>query len=328
MGLSDEERLSGVYYAIDSMMEIVKNLNYHKEEYDYPHTLINYVKEMWHAFIGKDSNGIHWVIGSSSSNEVTHYSPSIWGVAAINHHTDKVLKESKGPLEEFVKDNKNFFNAFDGFLDISGLLKSDGHFKSAIYDIYGWTEQVIYYLRRYDDKFLKEHEALSKVVSNVQGECFNLFKHDNVYARAYILNKICKFIYTDKYPYRSKNYDMFTRFLVKEHCQHHFTTPMHEHDIKPLAEIHVRLHRADKEKKLTAMMRAEAFLQVAGSSFHHDHLFNNLVKALNLKGLDLIKFKMLFIECKNKHEKKEKDSHERYRDDHGSPLSIYGYDVE
>jgi len=328
MGLSDEERVSGVYYAIDSMNEIVKNLNYHKDEYDYPHTIMNYVKELWNAFIGKDSNGIHWVIGSSASNEVTHFSKSIWGVAAICHHTDKALKDSNDPLEEFEKNNKNFFNAFEGFLDISGLLKSDGHFHSAIYDIYSWVEQAIYYLRRYDDKFLKDHEALSKVLSNIQGECFNLFKKNNVYARAYILNKICKFLYTNKYPYDVKHYDMFTRFLAKENCHHYLTTPMHEYDIKPLAEIHVELHRADKAKKLTVMMRAEALLKVAGRSFHYDHQFKTMMNILNLNPANSSKLKMLFLKCQENHEKNEKDSHERYCDDSGSPLSIYGYNIE
>jgi hypothetical protein len=323
VGLSDEERISGIFYAIDRMVELVKNLDREKNEYSYPKKLISYIDLLWHAFIGNHHNSAHWILGSSANQEVTHYSNSIWGTAAINYHTDRLLKENDSIIKE-----SDTFDAFDGFLDISSLLRCESPIYSFIYNIYSWTEQVIYYLRRYEDKLLKDHEELSKIISDIQGECFHLFKENDVYARAYILNKVCKLIYTNKYPHDSKHYDAFTRFLVNHHEQHDLNRPMFDHDIKALAEIHATLHRAEKAKKLTVMMRVEAFMVIAGRKFHYDHKFNELVKVLKLTKLDLIKLKILFLKCKEDHDVTDKRSHEQFVSGQGSPLSIYGYDVE
>jgi hypothetical protein len=322
MGLSDGERISGIFYAIDHIMDIVKDLKRSEDKYEYPKTLINHVKSLWHSFIGKNSNSSHWVLGSSTSQEVTHYSDSVWGLAAINYHTDGLLKDEKDSIIEKSKD----FNAFDGFLDISGLLSSVNKIYASVYDIYAWSEQVVYYLRRYDDKFLKDNEELSKVISNIQGECFCLFKSIDVYARAYILNAICKMIYTNRYPYDPKHYDSFTRFLVKDCGHHDLNKLMQDGDLKTIAKIHASLYRAEKTKKLTIMMRVEAFMQIAGRGFHYEHKFNELISVIKPSKLDVIKLKMLFLQCKDDHDKEEKRSMENYREDQGSPLSIYGYD--
>jgi hypothetical protein len=305
------------------MMDLVKDLKRSEDEYEYPKILVDYVKSLWYVFIGKDSNGSHWILGSSASREVTHYSTSLWGIAAINYHTDGLMKEENDLFEK-----SDVFNVFNGFLDISGLLGSVNKIYSSVYDIYAWSEQVIYYLRRYDDKFLKDNEELSKVISNIQGKCFHLFKLNDVYARAYILNTICKMLYTNKYPYDVKYYDSFTRFLVKDCGHHDLNRFMRDGDLKFLAKIHARLHRAEKSKKLTIMMRTEAFLTLAGRAFHYDHKFKELVTTLKLDKKDSDILNLIFLTCKDDHDKEEKRSMENYRDNQWSSLGIYGYDVE
>lgn len=323
MGLSNEERFSGIAYAIDRVMDIVKSFEKHEtESYDYPKNLIVHVKKMWHAFIGSTRNSAHWVLGSSATNDVTCYDESLWGVAAINHYTNNALKEDK--------DNESdVFDAFDGFLDLKGLLSQADRICWRIYDIFAWSEQIIYYLRRYDDAFLRRYEDLSKIISDIQGECFHLFKQSDAYAKAYILTRICKLIYTNKYPYDTENMDSFTRFLVNNHGHHDLSRPMQrDGSIKELAEIHIQLQRAEKAKKLTVMMRVVAFMKISGRRFHYDHNFKALIETLKPKKVDRLVLNALFSECKKAHDDDERQSRENYLDNKGSPLSIYGYDVE
>lgn len=323
MGLSDEERLSGIYYAIDRITDIVKSLERCKGSYEYPKTLVNYLKKLWHSFIGGNHNAAHWILGSSASQDVDHYSDSIWGIAGVNHHTNGLFKEKSSIIKE-----SDEFNVFEGYLDIAGLLGTASPVYRSIYEIYSWSEQIIYYLRRYEDKFLKNREELSKIISDIQGECFHLFKQTDVYARAYILSHVCKIIYTNKYPYDSKHYDALTRFLVNHHGYHDLNRPMQDSDIKYLAQIHARLHRAEKAKKLTVMIRAEAFMQIAGRKFSYEFKFKELVKAIKPNAKDLGILNLLFLQCQDEHKKEEKRSSETYSFNKSSPLSIYGYDVE
>lgn len=325
MGLSNEERISGIYYAINNMVEIADDIRREKEAFNFPKKLMGLVDQLWHAFLGGTRNSAHWILGSSATNRVTWGSASPWGIAAINHHTDKLLEE-ENILDQMEKDKP--FDAFEGFLDISGLLNQVNKIYGVIYDLYSWSEQVVYYLRRYEDEFLSRYTDLSKVISDIQGECFHLFKDSDVYSRAYILNNICKFLYGKFYPYREEEWDSFTKFLSKNCGHHDLSRMMREGNLKTLAEIHIKLHKADRIKKLTIMDKAEAFLILTGRRFHYDHKFVEMMKILKLDSKKAKKLKDLFLKCKEAHDQEEKNSTKSYKMSQYSPLSIYGLSVE
>lgn len=325
MGLSNEERLSGIYYSIDSMVDIVDSLKEYHEGYEFSKKLAGFVDQLWHAFLGKNHNGAHWVLGSSAGNAVTWGTASAWGIAAINHHTQKVLNTEEDPFKK-----SDDFDPFEHFLGLPGLLHQAGCQYKAIYEIFGWTEQAIYYLRRYDDELLKGLEPLSKLISDIQGECFKLFKRQDYYARAYILNILCKMIYGKDYPYQKEKWDAFTKFLISACGHHDLNRLMTEGELKALAELHVKMHRLEKDNKLTVMNRVEAFLILAGHKFHYDHVYKKLTA--DLKGLvtakDVNKLQTLFNKCKADREKKEKDSIDSYKESRMSLLSIYDFSME
>ena len=336
MGLSNEERVNGLFHAIDALVKIANQLKERVKDngYEHPKKLIGYINQLWYAFLGKSSNSAHWILGSSASNTVTWGSSSPWGLA-ITYHCDGVLSDEDSldtVLEKQGKKNsKNEFDAFEGFLDIPGLLGSAGGPHRQIYDIFAWSEQLIYYLRRYEDELLTDMKYLSKTVSDIQGECFHLFKQSDVYAKAYILNILTKKLYGSLYPYQVEKWDPLVKHLDGA-CVHHDLSLMMGSggDLKTLAQIHVKMQHAEKEKKMTLMLRTEVMLELAGRRYHYDHHFKSLEELLkgSVTRDDLRKLKKLFEKNKKDHEDHEKASQERFHNDQMSPLSIYGYSVE
>ena len=336
MGLSDEERVSGLFYAVDAMVEITDQLKERIKDngYQHPKKLVDYIDQLWHAFLGRFNNSAHWILGSSASNPVTWGSSSPWGLA-ITHHCNGVLSDEDDldtVLEKQGKKNsKNEFDAFDGFLDIPGLLNSAGGPYKQIYNIFSWSEQIVYYLRRYEDDFLAKMKDLSKIVSDIQGECFHLFKENKVYAKAYILNILAKMLYGPLYPYQVEKWDPLVRHLCDAYIHHDLSRMMGpEGDLKTLAKLHVKMQHAEKEKKMILMLRTEAMLELAGRNYHFDHHFKKLEELLkgSVTREDFRKLKKLFEKNKKDHEDHEKKSQEGFQNDQMSPLSIYGYSVE
>lgn len=321
MGLSDEERIQGLFYSINSIVKLADNIKDSVSyEYEYPKKLIHIINELWHSFIGKEHDSCHWLFGSSSANEVRWDTCSAWAVAAVNHHCNDIFEKKE--------EKEDIFDAFEHFLDIKGLLECRDIFYKKIYEIYQWTEQAIYYLRRYNDRLLKNYNNLSKLLSDIQGECFDIFKKHDVFARAYILNTLCKFLYGTRYPYQKEKWDSFTKFLSESASHHDLNRLMEDGELKDLADIHVKLQKAKKSGKLTIMLKAETFLILSGRKFHYDHLFKRMITILKLNKVDILKLKSLFDKNKLDHEEDEKKSMKNYRDNKLSLLSIYGLNIE
>lgn len=324
MGLSNEERLKGLYHAISRMNEFVDTLD--NGDSDYTAKLVSLIQRLWHDLLGRNSNSTHWILGSSATNDITWGTISSWAIA-VQHHCDDLLKVESQALKDRKEEENEPFDAFEVFLGIPGLLRQAEQRKrsySFVYNVFAWSEHVVYYLRRYDDELLKDLSSLSETISLIQGECFKLFKRDDTYAKAYVLSHACRLIYTDKYPY--SDYDAFTRYLVAENGHHDLIRLMREGTLKEIAEVHVVLERAKKQNKLTQILRAECFLKLAGRRYHYDHQFQTLMKmAGKTWNADQKKaLQELFEECKRKHEEYEKDSQERYKSNEEDKLSLYG----
>jgi chorismate mutase len=320
MGLSNEERITGLFYDIKN---IVSRADALKEESDCPRKFVEIIDQLWFAFLGQTRNSAHWILGSSATNQVAWDTVSPWGVA-INHHTQDLIKEES---DIFSKDR---FDAFDRFLDVPGLLGQAGMIYKNIYEIFAYSEQAAYHLRRYEDELSKDLKGLSKLLADIQGECFQLFIDDQTYARAYVLNIITKMVYGPHYPYSEEKWDPLTKYLSKE-CIHHDLSRMmqpRDADMKMLATLHIKMHRAKEAKKLTIALRTEAMLQLVGRRFHYDQKFAELKVALRrrVNSKEMKALQTLFNKCKKEHDEDEKTS---MKNAGGlSPLSIYGLSVK
>lgn len=309
MGLSNEERVAGLYWAINAIVKHGRYLHeclneYRKSQYKY---LFDSINNLWHNFLGNQRNSAHWIIGSSATGTIKWDDNTPWGRGIIYN------------CDEAKENDSDVFDAFDRFLDIPGLLgHADDEYRH-VYTIYAWTEQAIYYLRRYDDDLSKRLEDLSKNISDIYGEFFSIFTGSQTYTCAYMLNKILKMIYGTGYPHNKDGMDAFTLYLQEEHIHHHINRMMRvrEQSIDVLSEMYRKLYRANKAGKLTVMMRVEAMLKLCGRRFHYDHQFEKLAKILSKS--DRVKARKLFEECKRLHEEYGKESHTGL-----SEMSIFG----
>jgi hypothetical protein len=176
MGLSDGERIHGMYFAISRLFKIKEQMEEEasRDRWYSPYNVpgvkdfAKIIDGLWHDLLGKNSNGMHWVVGSSSSNVITYYDArDPWSVAVSNF----LFHCSSKRIEDLPKRKNKFDNdPFEHSLSIAGLLNNS--FFANVFRIYQETEHVIYYLRRYDDEFLKGFEAIDKSTSSLQGLCF------------------------------------------------------------------------------------------------------------------------------------------------------------
>jgi hypothetical protein len=228
MGLSYDERYDGMVHAVNEMVKIGKKTPMSK-----------LTGKLWHALIGCDHKSNFWLTGGCSSTDVKINGSSVWE-RAITHHTSDILSEDQA-------DSDDVDNVLEDNLSIQKLLKYGKPSDVKVFNLYEWTEQAIYYLRRYNDEMLNSFSKLDKLISDIQGACFNYFKKDDIFAKAYIANKIFKHLYTGTYPYQEDKWDTLTKWLVDKGVHWNLDRCM-EMDLKELAKIHVSIVGDDSIK--------------------------------------------------------------------------------
>jgi hypothetical protein len=291
LGLSDEERVKGLYFAIDKIVELGRWLDDHLNRYerkDYKY-LLGFINDLWHALVCKQSHSSLWVLGSSAVNTVRYDTLTPWGIGISSQ------------CREGGNTDDNTSNAFEDFLDIKPLLTYCDNKFGYIYEIYQWVEQAIYYLRRYEDELSNSLSTLDKCISNIYGECFSLFKDNQAYAHAYILHNVLKIMYADGYPYKK---DAFSKYLDEGHIHHKLSHLMRHQNLKLISDMYKKMYRDKKDGKLTLMVRVEAMFKLCGSEYHYDHQFDKLVKILPKK--EVFNARGWFGECKKLHDEQEK----------------------
>lgn len=327
MSLSDEERIVGMTWAVKAIVEKKRNFlsQVHKSYDTYQcEKIFELIDDLWHGLLGKNTNGLHWITGSSATNTITWDTNTPWGTA-INHHCCGLLKEEKDFWKEH--EDRKLFDAFEGFLNIEGLLSQTDRKCAFVYSVYLWTEQLSYYLRRYKDDLLKSFENLDKLVSDIQGECFNFFSTNPVFARAYILNALCKnYLFGPKYPYQKEGEDVVLDWFIAHNVHHDVSLLMHECDedsLKWLARKHREFHK--KKDKVTAFDRILLMMELSGRRFEYQHEFDSLMKLVKEKKIcspkEIKKLEKVFKNCLEAKKKNDEQNHEKYAPK--SPLSIY-----
>ena len=224
MGLGKDERYNGVMHCVEKLAKIGEGTPVEK-----------FTSKLWHALLRKNNNSCHWVFGSASAGNVKLDGASVWERAICSHTEDINNKddEDSGVFDA----TKNF--SIDLLVRYGEGKLCETHKK--MFEIYEWTENIIYYLRRYDDEMPnKDFADLDKLISDIQGECFSYFKDNEVFAKAYIVNKIIGHIYHGTYPFQKDKWNVLVQWLAKNNVHHDLNRCM-EMDLIDLAKIHMDL---------------------------------------------------------------------------------------
>jgi len=347
MGLSNEERRTKMYYAVRGICGVVERWEERTRNDTYDFEKFKVVRDLtgqlWHGLFGKQSNGLHWIMGSSASNPMTTTDPSTPWEMGLCHHLEGVFNEP-GP---FDFEGRRPFDAVE-HCNIEHLLMHAGeHSLAGVYEIYAWCEQLIYALRRYNDEFLTQYSVVDKIVSNIMGECFTAFTQRGAFSQAYVLNQIIGILYGGgSYPYQEDKYDFVIRIL-SEHNIHHDMARWMRKPMQDVCEIHkvlalrvayaqdladrqgeAHLWGQDRELRLA---RLDATLQMGKSFYEYDHVRKKVLKTVEQAGGKRLRLRAeramrRYAEMWKEDKTKEK---ERTRRDlcERNPLGVYGYDA-
>lgn len=330
MGLSDGERLTGIMYSIKRIRKHVNDIKecrdytYHKSDLKDIFALSD---KLWHSFLGKDSNSLHWLFGSPGSNSLQADNHSLWANIVRSHLPKLEYDENKFRDEE---PEIKYFNPFDGFLNISGLIKDT--YISKVYEIYLELETLSYYVRRYKDSLLEELDNLNILISDLYGACFEFMENKEEYAKAYVLNQILKIVYNRTLFFDNndeKGLDSVDIILNRLNFQHDLPRAMNK-DVKYLAEIHIKLDKLKREKsKDLLLQRLLCAVELCGG-IEYDHINKQIIDIC--KKDPILKSKSTFINKflnewsdKRKESKKSdsEDSSKQYEDINQLRYSTY-----
>lgn len=347
MSLSDEERLSGMYHAIRELTGIAHSWRedhrfrdgLDRDQYSRVRDLVD---SLWPVFLGSQSNGLHWIMGSDSSNPITHEPTTPWAMAITGHLEDVARKINREDPPWENPDYKPPFNAIE-FTNIQYLLshchrwEAYGVAQGYVFRIYQWVEQLIYYLRRYNDDFLARFKELSEVVAKIQGECYRIFSQNPNYAKAYLIREMMDILYGQGYPY-DPNPDVVTQILIEENLHHDFTSLM-KWPLETLAKHHVEMVRArvkaqrkaEERHKFGAdeeLLRLRLFktIEFSRKSHEYEHIRKSIVKLLEdsplAKYIPEVEKEWNRLAAEFKEKKEDKD--DQYSDD-SDLRALYAY---
>jgi len=271
MSLSDQERRTNIYWAINRAMGNSAELAALKSFA----RLQELCDQLWFSFLGRHSNGAHWFFGSSAVNRIEEPN-SPWAVALIDHFEKDRAKKDTHQEDPNQTNPDNDDDDKDHFISITNMLrKAEPNALAAVYMIYAETENIIYALRRYRDDFLANYPALDKLVADIQGQCFTIFTQYDEFAKAYLMNQIMvNFIYARNSPIR--------RIAVYQCWHHNISRPMQHATLRQVREWHLAL---TKDPNPTNMITIT--LEMMGPSYHHEQELKDLIRIANQQEIPL-----------------------------------------
>ena len=309
MGLSNDERTIKMVWAVHHLVRRCRDLKpIYPCEAEWLH-LKELGDQAWHALLSGHSNGMFWILGGALEEDVGG-PQSPWGVA-VEYQCERARSE-KEPYD-------NQFNPFDCFLSLDGLVGggNEGPSKRALLEIYRGTEALIYGLRRYDDAFRSQYPELDKLCSDILGTCFSLMQADQDFGKAYVGNRLLKWIY-------GGYNDPLQKALLGIHMHHDLSRFMVE---CTLADV-IAWDRWRLTHKDCAQNRLILALRMAGHKFYFEHNLAQLIKDTHGMYIHKDVLEREFAKCVKAHAEKEKEGSKRYADDHEDEANsvIHGYD--
>jgi hypothetical protein len=341
MGLSNQERRVGIYYAIKRLYGVKKSWesDYHiRDEYDKEKykEIRDLIDQLWHALFGQQSNSLHWIMGSSSSQAIQNNDPTTpWEMAVVGHLSDVFARIDDDDIFAKPIEKDDSFNALKS-LEIENLLthsRLSGNVCSHIFKIYQWVEQLVYYLRRYpDDEFAKNYESVSVLASNLMGECFTAFSSERIFAQAYVVRQILEHVYQDLYYNYTdvEDRDVVLRVLTKDGAFHHGFNKLMDWEIDPLSQIHIKL--VEGKNTLSELdylrLRLDIALDLCFNLHEYKHLHAKVIAEIKNSPLkkEAAKYQKKLEALTAEFEAKKKEKSEKDKEDWGSrSLNAYGY---
>jgi len=314
MGLSNEERLSKMFWAVHHLSLQCRELKaegWHRESIEHLQELGD---KLWHALLEGKRDSAYWILGGDLDSGVTGPN-SPWGVLI------EAQCEEAQASEEPSRDDLPF-DPFRCFLSVEGLAGQgvDGEFRRNVLGIYREVESLIYGLRRYTDTFRLGFENLDRLASNLLGACFAAMQGEDGYAKAYVGNRLMKWIYGQWGGPVWK--------ALNEVNMHHYLSRFMS-DYCTLAEV-IAWDEWRLTHKDTVQNRLVLALRMAGRRFHYDHQFTQLVKATRGLGVREKVLKREFAKCIKAHEAHEAENQGQYvaeRDSEENTV-IHGFDYK
>lgn len=280
MGLTNRERATGIYYAIQALFALNRKLRRHVQAYSYnSKELCELLDQLWPCAIGSYSNSSHWLTGPSSNGIVDgdDNNVSLWNTIIADHIECAVREPASLPNNMY-----NEFDPFDSFLNISGLLPEP---YKLIFKVFEWTEQLSYYLRRYNDYMLNDLSDLNNLVAKIQGLCAESFVDNDIYAKAYLINRIATAVYS------FMDNDVVDNWLKNQYICHHISESINGPlGIKELAKIHLKIvglanqYRNNSGHKANYDLgRIICTLRLIGGEYHYRYKQRALIDMLSEK---------------------------------------------
>ena len=333
MGLSNEDRRIEIYNTIHDMVQRSRTLPNRDIWHENYRPLKGMCDRLWHAFLGDTHNGTHWLLGSSATQKIGQAN-SPWAVALQHHFQSGGKDDFEERMEEREDAEDDAFDAapdkevlnnpraergFQEDITIEHLLEhANGGDLSEVYYIYAGTEQLVYALRRYNDDFLDSYSDLSKLVSDIQGECFSLFQETDDYAQAYLLNQILTLMFKHDNPVRPFAFqqdwsDMLGRSLN-----------LCGVNLAQLKKWHLDALRA---KSVTDWMVLA--ISIMGRRYHYPDKVDQLFRMANKRKikLDTKRIREAFAQCVASHAERDADRHHQEMQEYMHLTSIHGYEV-
>lgn len=291
MGLSVEERYPIVYDAIAAIMDERPDLDGDTFPNDALFARLRAeVDGLWHALLAPSSNTAHWLLGSASDDKVDSTKSNPWSVV-VTANVQQMRPHRANEIDLDAEQDR-VFDPFKHSLDIDPLIAETDTALAAAVRIYRHSETLIYALRRYhDDAF---PEPLNRAASNIQGICYEIFRGNKTFTKAYLIHRMARMIYSPLYPVGAEDADFITRLVVHHALHHDMTSRMTRvGGVTDLIEQHRHLascHEAAIERygqstpdleSRYGFDRLMAALWLAGRRFHYQHKHEHLLRALN-----------------------------------------------
>lgn len=339
MGLSNEERLTKIYWGVHNLVETLRKLRPQKGDDLYPNEdrwehILELGDKVWHSLLRGSRNGSYWILGGALTCPVRGPT-SPWAV---------LIESQCGAVHQENKDQKCFgpkgrrgpddlcLDPFKRHLGLRGLVGHSGPYKDGrrrglLLDVYNSAEFLIYGLRRYDDALRRDFPELDKLISDILGACFDLMHKDTAFGKAYVAERMFRAVYGQ---WNGQLWNAFNAVYM-----HYALTSIMAPDVS-LADVIV-FDRWRIDHKNTPQNRLVLALRIAGPHLYGVRELKILIK--ETRGLsiredvirrELAKNKTAFDLRQAEKDVKQAEDSEEYREraDRDENATVHGYDFD
>jgi len=288
MGLSDPERINKIYFSLWRMTkpEVIETI-----KGSFP-DIAALLPRLWPAWLGGESNGSYWLLGSGVDNEVMDR-PSLFATAICGNRESAQTDELEERLDEWWVEQQDAASTPEakaaveeqGALakyqrchrpEFEGVLRRSDPALAAVYELFEECEHIRYALNRYKDELSAKGKELDALVANILGRCFDAFTSDFRFRAAWYTYQIArKFVYS-----KVSSNDVVVKIWQEGWL--HFDLGLEVHNVEDLHEYWAKLQ---KKHKLSTEERVLGTLWLLDRRFHYEHKLNSMLKALEKHNL-------------------------------------------